>query len=962
MVFVIENIIKIIGGPIKKYPSCLVLFRFCHYLRQGSARRVGQQVIHQRGGVYSTLVSLLFLLSPLYSSANISYQPKASSQAVVVHKNARFTVLTPRLVRMEWHPEAEFEDRASLVVVNRKLSVPRFNTSENDEWLRIKTDYLLLEYKKDSGPFDSKNISVTFHHDGKQVSWHPGVKDLHNLGGTARTLDGMNGGFDGDGKAVDLGRGIISRSGWYLLDDSSSHLFDGSDWDWVMSRSTEKKSNAQDFYFFGYASNYKQALADYTSIAGKIPVPPRYAFGYWWSRYWVYSDVELKSLMEDMRDYDIPIDVLVIDMDWHLTHGGLKSITEPERDPFGELLGWTGYTWNNALFPEPESFLDWTSDFKLKTALNLHPASGVPPMEEQYQPFADAYGFDTSNKDYIPYQMAEKKWAETYFEKILRPLEDQGVDFWWLDWQQFPDSKLVDGLNNTWWLNYTFFTDMERQNKRPLLFHRWGGLGNHRYQIGFSGDDKISWESLNYQTYFTSTAANVGYGYWSHDIGGHAASEFGKDPELYTRWIQFGILSPIFRTHSAKISSIERRFWMYPEHFPHMRELVHLRYALNPYLYTAARQAYDTGLSMVRPMYYDHPNADQAYEYKHQYMLGDDLLVAPIATPVSDKNLLAEKNMWLPDGHWYEWHSGTMVTGGIETTRKYALNEIPMFAKAGSVIPMYPKIDHLQEDIAHWVLTVVPSVVGDDMTAVQTNDKKYPNVEFSQTFVYDDDGDSSRYHKTGYTKTRITNRVQKNGEQIVTVFPPVGKHRFSYRKRAYDINFLSSYPPTSVTVNGKSYSYSREPQEGSWHYEGKTQTVKVSISPQSIRKKLVVEVDKPHSFVQGQDSNLQGTSGFFRRLDRAMGDLKIEAARESWWATMPNSLLSLEQIPSKMSANPKNVETLLRGMNEALPKAMTDIRRHNDIREDVAQRYIGFLLGNSAKDEEKNTVGVDHDK
>jgi len=101
-----------------------------------------------------------------------------------------------------------------------------------------------------------------------------------------------------------------------------------------------------------------------------------------------------------------------------------------------------------------------------------------------------------------------------------------GIDFFWLDWQQWIENKNVKGLSNTWWLNYVFFTEMEREGKnRPLLFHRWGGLGNHRYQIGFSGDTHITWQSLSFQPYFTSTAGNVGYGYWSHDIGGHYGGE-----------------------------------------------------------------------------------------------------------------------------------------------------------------------------------------------------------------------------------------------------------------------------------------------------------------------------------------------------------------------------------------------------------------------------------------------------
>ena len=171
-------------------------------------------------------------------------------------------------------------------------------------------------------------------------------------------------------------------------------------------------------------------------------------------------------------------------------------------------------------------------------------------------------GIDPATQKYIPFDITDKKFAINYMNLLHHPLEAQGINFWWLDWQQEPTTKLP-GVNPTWWLNYVHFTDQQREGKRPLLFHRWGGLGNHRYQIGFSGDTISIWDSLAFQPWFTGTAANVGYAYWSHDIGGHMPG--AVDPEIYTRWIQFGALSPILRTHTTKNPDSERRIWAYPE-------------------------------------------------------------------------------------------------------------------------------------------------------------------------------------------------------------------------------------------------------------------------------------------------------------------------------------------------------------------------------------------------------------
>ena len=169
---------------------------------------------------------------------------------------------------------------------------------------------------------------------------------------------------------------------------------------------------------------------------------------------------------------------------------------------------------------------------------------------------------------------------------------------------------------------------------RALIYHRWGGLGNHRYQVGFSGDSVISWTSLAYQPYFTATASNVLYGYWSHDIGGHMfpddmpESERHIDPELYVRWMQFGAFSPILRTHSSKEAGLRKEPWRFsPEVFAALRQIIDLRYAMAPYIYTASREAYDSGISLMRPLYYAWPDEAKAYDAGNEYMFGDDMLV-----------------------------------------------------------------------------------------------------------------------------------------------------------------------------------------------------------------------------------------------------------------------------------------------------------------------------------------------
>jgi alpha-glucosidase (family GH31 glycosyl hydrolase) len=262
-----------------------------------------------------------------------------------------------------------------------------------------------------------------------------------------------------------------------------------------------------------------------------------------------------------------------------------------------------------------------------------------------------------------------------------------GVDFWWLDWQQWEYTD-IPNLNPTYMLNYVFTTNNARRGSliRPTILHRWGGLGNHKFQLGFSGDVYPSWESLAFQPYFTQTAANVGF-MWSHDIGGHNTP---VEPELYTRWVQWGAFSPVFRTHCTKQANNDRRIWVFPfENFQIMRDAIQLRLDLIPYIYTAAYETTQTGLAFVYPMYYDYPESTEAYTFPNQYMFGSSMIVAPIVTPVDPVTALAETTVWLPPAtSWVEMGSGRLLSGGQTVTRYYTLSEIPVFVASGSIFPM----------------------------------------------------------------------------------------------------------------------------------------------------------------------------------------------------------------------------------------------------------------------------------
>ena len=761
-----------------------------------------------------TVVFLVLLCSGL--CAQQVYEPKAAPQAIVTSGQARFTVLTPQMIRLEWSADGKFEDRPSFVALNRRLQVPKFLQKSDGSDLVIQTSDLELRYHKDSGQFNAENLSIRFKLNGEEKKWVPGADPTNNLLGTTRTLDGIR------GDAVKLETGLVSRDGWSLIDDSNTALFDSADFSfkqgenstlpWVVERTSGSR---QDWYFLGYGHAYKEALHDYTQISGKIPLPPRFAFGAWWSRYWDYSDTELHDLVMQFHEHKVPLDVLVIDMGWHLSPAEIPL--KRNLDYANQSTGWTGYTWNPNYFPHPESFLNWVHQQGLKVTLNLHPASGVQPWEAAYPAMAKAMGVDPTPQNFVPFTITDKKFANNYMNILHHPLEKQGIDFWWLDWQQQMKTDLAT-VNPTWWLNYVHFTDQEREGKRPLIFHRWGGLGNHRYEIGFSGDTISVWESLAFQPYFTATAANVGYSYWSHDIGGHTPGAVA--PELYTRWIQFGIFSPILRTHTTKNPDAERRIWAYPEPYSAaMQSAFKLRYAMQPYIYTEARRTYDTGVAFVHPLYYDYPEADQAYSHREEYKFGENILVSPIVQPSDPQTHLSSKSVWLPSGEWIEWQTGEHLTGPGDFQRTFTVSQIPVYIKAGSIIPEQPEMSYTGEiPVDPLIFEVLPFA---------------KDQQSSSYSVYEDSGKAEDYQHGEYAQTQIEVSRQGADRFAVILAPAMGTYPGMLQKRSYELRLDSPTSAQSVTLDGKKLG-NAETDGAYWRYDQDKQQVIVRLPKRSV--------------------------------------------------------------------------------------------------------------------------------
>ena len=618
----------------------------------------------------------------LNTSLIVPTKAKADEKNVVVWNCYRVSVLFDRLFRIERSEKGVFRDEATQCVWDRNMAAVKYTLTVRGDIAVIKTNACTLVLKP-----KRKDCRICLS-DGVERE----ISNAGNLLGTSRTLDGCNGNKivpfswlklpENASDELQLEYGVCARTGVAVLDDSNSLSLakDGT--------FTGKKANGSDEYVFAFGNDYRGAVRALYALTGSSPLIPRFAFGNWWSRYHDYSDKEYLRLMEKFQDNDVPLTVATVDMDWHYskTLDEDFEITKKGRNTsfYGGNSGWTGYTWNKRLFPDYKAFLRELKNRGLRVTLNLHPAEGIRWFEEAYPKMAQALGLDDKSGELIAFDIANPDFVNAYFDILHKPYERDGVDFWWIDWQQGTQSG-IDGFDPLWALNHYHFLDHARNHDQPLILSRYAGVGSHRYPIGFSGDTLISWETLDYLPYFTATASNIGYTFWSHDIGGHM---FGNvSGELYVRHIQFGVFSPINRLHSSDAAVTTKEPWAYGNGRGKIAmEWLRLRHKLIPFLYTCAHRTHTEGIALIEPLYYEW-DTPIAYEMPNEYLFGGQLLVAPITTPM--QNGFAKTKAWLPAGTWTDIFTGDEYSAlkdkSFEMQRD--LESIPVLAKSGAILP-----------------------------------------------------------------------------------------------------------------------------------------------------------------------------------------------------------------------------------------------------------------------------------
>jgi len=458
-------------------------------------------------------------------------------------------------------------------------------------------------------------------------------------------------------------------------------------------------------YFIIHGPEYKDILKNYCDLTGFAPVPPKWSFGFWISRCGYKNRGEVEDVVSDMRQHGFPCDVISIDP-WWMGDGS-----------------WTTFEWDKKQFPDPPNMIKKLREKGVRTCLWIHPY--LPVSSSTFQE-ADKKGFLVKKPGGTEYARVMESFsgndiaaidftnpdAVAWFQSRLQKLVDDGVSTFKTD---FGEQAPIEAVY------HNGRTGLEMHNLYPLLYNRaafeltrrnygrglvWGRsayAGSQCYPVQWGGDSYASFDQMASQLRGLLSYSMSGVPFCSHDIGGfdyppaafdHQKTDFStasihiedysKDPELYIRWMQFGVFSSHTRAHGKQ----PREPWTYGKAAEEItKKFLKLRYRLLPYIYSEAVECTKSGLPMVRPLLLEYPADMNTRNLDLEYMFGSKLLVAPVVTR---KN---QRKVYLPEGKWIDFWTKALCEGGRWIDVDVPLEKIPLWIKEGTILPYGPEMD-----------------------------------------------------------------------------------------------------------------------------------------------------------------------------------------------------------------------------------------------------------------------------
>ena len=675
---------------------------------------------------------------------------KSNKKCIFKGEKYRITILSERLVRLEYNIEGNFVDEPSELVWYRDFEKPNFLVKEDANYLIIKTKYFRLTYVKEK-PFQGSKLNTMANLKVELLNtdkiWYYGHPEVRNYSAPNFSLD--------DNNKHAFTKGLYSSDGFVTIDDSDTKIFN------ALGNLEDRKSKGVDLYLFMYLKDFADCLKDYYALTGYPSLIPRYALGNWWSRNIPYDDLGVKNLILEFERQEIPLSVLALNSDWHIR----------EYEKVNNLK--TGFTWNPKLLKNPKAMISYLHSKGIRIGLNINPIEGIYPFEQNYEQLSKY--LTPNEKGIIPFNTVDPKWLDAYLKILIHPLDAVGVDFFWLDIEKVEDKKKL------WFLDHYHYQDMKRNyERRPMILSRNPNIAPHRYPVLYSGKTIVSWDTLKTIPMFNTSASNMGVSWWAHDIGGYYKGI--EDSELYIRFLELAVFSPIvkFGTESGKYYKREPWKWDVKT-LEIAKDYLQLRHRLIPYLYAEAYKYYKYGMPIVQPLYYKKPEFYDDTKYRDEYFFGTELFVAPIISKNEPLMNRVIHYFYLPDGIWYDIVTGKKFPGGKKYVSFFRDQDYPVFAKAGSILPL-----------------ATQEIINDTNPPKDMEIQIFPGK--SNTYkLYEDDGVSDLYRKGFFLTTSIDYNYMPNNYTVI-IRALEGKSGIVPDKRNYKIRFRNTKQANDVVV------------------------------------------------------------------------------------------------------------------------------------------------------------------
>ena len=673
---------------------------------------------------------------------------KTPNTCVFRGRKYRISILSDSLIRFEYNEDGKFNDYPTLFASNRSFSEPKLHVVEDNEIIEIKNDKFTIEYHKEKSYIGSSmvpdaNLKVILNEGGK--TWYFNHPEARNMKGTAYSLDGAS--------STALGKGLFSLDGFSSIDDSKTPILNEA------GNILLPAENIIDTYLFVYNNNFGVGLKDYFNLTSLPPLIPRYALGVWWAKNEPYDELGIKNLINSFKKNEIPFSVLLL---------GEYART---KNQYSEL----SYSLDKNIFPNTIALSNFLHANKIFFGLNIKTDGVLSIEEEHHNDFVSLYSVDSDKN--IPINVFDSAIMNGYLKGIITPLLNKGIDMLWVD-----DNKQEHAFRN-FIMNYYLFNNFNSSAmKRNMILSRNFGFVPHKYSVLYSGNTKISWKTLATLPEFNSSASNIGVSWWSHDIGGFSGGT--EDPELYMRYIQLGVFSPILRLSSQGGKYYKREPWRWDAKTSGIViDYLQLRHKLIPYLYAEAKKYSSYGTTLVQPLYYKYPQTYDEPLYRNEYYFGSELFVSPITNEKDSIMNRVVHRLFLPSGIWYDFKTGKKFTGGRRYVTFFKDEDYPVFAKTGAIVPM-AVLD--KNDLNN---TFAPKKLEIHIFPGRSNTYK----------LYEDDGFTLKY-KQGNSFTTEINYYYKENDFSVSLEPLEGRAGIIPERRDYRIRFRNTKYTDGVQV------------------------------------------------------------------------------------------------------------------------------------------------------------------